>query len=79
MKKCAPMRSLKTFLAFSALALVLAGCGGQPTSAPASSVAANSGTADWQQVVAAAKREGNFVISGPPTDELHQALTKGFV
>jgi iron(III) transport system substrate-binding protein len=72
------MRSLKTFLAFSALALVLAGCGGQPTSAPASSVAANSGTADWQQVVAAAKREGNFVISGPPTDELHQALTKGF-
>ncbi len=67
------------------LTLVAASCGGAaaqpaPATSAAASGAAASGAAssDWNQVVAAAKKEGKFVISGPPTDEVQQALTQGF-
>ncbi|HLY67151.1 MAG TPA: extracellular solute-binding protein [Chloroflexota bacterium] len=69
------------------LALALAACGGGQAGVPAaqSSAASPAGASqaapasnDWQQVVAAAKREGKIIVSGPPTDELQQVLTKEF-
>ena len=72
------MHRLRTFLSLAAITLVLAACGGTSAPAPVSGPAAGTGTPEWQQVVAAAKREGKFSMSGPPTDEIHEALTKGF-
>jgi iron(III) transport system substrate-binding protein len=61
------------------LGLVLAGCGqspqASPTGAPAQTGAAASG---WDQLVAAAQKEGKVVVSGPPAPDASTRLPAAF-
>jgi iron(III) transport system substrate-binding protein len=55
--------------------VVLAGCGGAPTTAPASS---NGASSDWDALVAAAKKEGKVVVKGPPTAAVRTDVAAAF-
>src|SRR5947209_14226645 len=65
-------------------AVLLAGCGG--TAAPAGSAPASPGasaakpaaSSSWNDVVAAAKKEGKVSVIGPQGNEIRDALTQGF-
>ena len=68
-------------LGLGLLALSLAGCGaGQspPTAAPTTSAPAEAGPAGWEQLVAAAQKEGKVVVSGPPAPEAGTKLPAAF-
>jgi iron(III) transport system substrate-binding protein len=64
------------------LALLCAGCMGRaaPGSAPpgGTGAAATPPPDAWEQTVAAARREGRIVVSGPETAAARMALTEGF-
>ncbi|HLH26220.1 MAG TPA: extracellular solute-binding protein [Chloroflexota bacterium] len=70
---------LSTLLAGSGAAL-LAGC--QPASTPPAAPAASAGPAGWEQqwdaLVAAAKQEGELVVSGPPSGTTRTELPAAF-
>jgi iron(III) transport system substrate-binding protein len=49
-----------------------------PSAAPARSATDSGGGAEWEQVVAAARREGLVVVLGPPGAEAREGLTQEF-
>jgi iron(III) transport system substrate-binding protein len=76
----------RPLLAIPLLALGLGGAACAPTApaatsgpAPAGAIPAPAPTdATWEQVVAAAKREGRVAVNGPASAEAREALTEGF-
>jgi len=67
------MRPGTVFAGLVLTALALAGCGGsQSTASPSAAGAAHpasaSATLEWDQVVAAAKKEGTVTVGGPPQE-----------
>ncbi|SRR5579884_485640 len=61
--------------------VLLAACGGTaaPASTPARSAAKPASGAAWNDVVAAAKKEGKVSVIGPQGNEMREALTQGFM
>lgn len=45
---------------------------------PPAAAQSGDGTKSWEEMLAAARREGKVVVSGPPSKELRQALPKAF-
>jgi len=60
------------------VALVFAGCGGTAPSGQPVSAPPGSGGSAWDQLVAAAKREGKVVVKGPPTAAVRTELPAAF-
>jgi iron(III) transport system substrate-binding protein len=60
------------------LAAVAVACNAPSASTPTDRALASSGMSEWEQTVAAARREGKIVIIGPQGDEVREVLTKGF-
>src|SRR5687767_13363631 len=50
-----------------------------PPSAPSAAAPSTSAAPDqWEQIVAAARREGRVIVTGPITAETQEAMTRGF-
>jgi iron(III) transport system substrate-binding protein len=86
-----PRRTTRfALLVAAAIGLALAGCAGRgaaPASAPThsqpapgqgSAASASQGQDPWQQLVAAARREGSVVVGVPPGDQYRLALMEPF-
>ncbi|MFI5266759.1 MAG: ABC transporter substrate-binding protein [Chloroflexota bacterium] len=67
-------RNIVKWLASVATIILLAGCGGSaaPTSTPA------SGSAEWNSLLDAAKKEGKVVVKGPPTAAVRTDVVAAF-
>lgn len=74
-------RLLRAGLALIGIVLVALGCGAPRGQAPAASSGSAASPADreWEQVVAAAKREGRVVIIGPAGADVQESLTQPFM
>ncbi|HEX6512573.1 MAG TPA: extracellular solute-binding protein [Chloroflexota bacterium] len=55
-----------------------ASAGAQPAKPPASASTAAASSTDWDNVVAAGKREGKVSLIGPPGDQVRSALVDAF-
>jgi iron(III) transport system substrate-binding protein len=49
-----------------------------PPGAPAAAGPSTSAADGWEQIVAAARREGRVIVTGPITAETQEAMTRGF-
>jgi iron(III) transport system substrate-binding protein len=66
-------------LGLGLLGLSLAACAPQtPAPAPTSAAPAQSGQTEWDQLVAAAQKEGKVVVSGPPAPDASTKLPAAF-
>ncbi|MBM2811975.1 MAG: ABC-type Fe3+ transport system periplasmic component, partial [Chloroflexi bacterium] len=71
-------RSRWSLLATTTLLLVIAalmGCGAPTAALPP---AAGSGASEWDEVLAAARREGTISVTGPPGADTREAFTEAF-
>jgi iron(III) transport system substrate-binding protein len=69
-----------TGLGLGLLGLALAGCGQQsaPAAAPTTAPAQTGQSSAWDQLVAAAQKEGKVVVSGPPAPDANTKLPAAF-